>query len=475
MSSRPLLLPRARPTEVGIPAESVEALIDEIEARGVECHALMIVRAGHVIAESWRAPYRPQTPRNLYSVTKSFTAIAVGFAVDDGLLSLEDRAVALLPDHVPDDAPAQAYRLTVRHLLTMTAGHAEDSLLAAWQRQPHDLVRGFLEAPFAFAEGARHVYDNAATAVLARIVERVTGRGLDVLLDERLFHPMGIEHAEWERLADGSVFGFQGLHLTTEALAAFGQLLLQEGRWGADQLVPREWIRQATSRQIKTLQSPDGAWDVDSLEGYGYQFWMSREGFRADGAFGQLCMVFPAHDLVVAIMAGDGPHGAVVNAVHTHLLPALDLPGDTGAETRLSERLRSSAFPMLTRDGSLGGIAEGVIIDPDGMGALAEGTVVRVEPRTGGWRLSFGETGIEVGAGRWVESAPLGRPVVAAGAWQDGVFSADVFVITSPHRVRFALDPRSGTAHATWSTVPLTGSDLMRYLRSPLVTRPDVC
>ena len=155
--------------------------------------------------------------------------------------------------------------------------------------------------PFPEAEGTRHAYDNPTTFILARMVERVTGRGLPELLDERLFRPMGVDHAEWDRVASGAAFGFHGLHLTTEAVAAFGELLLRRGLWGDRQLVPREWVELATRRHIDTLPFEDGSDDADFLCGYGYQFWMSRHGYHGHGSFGQLCVVVPSHDLVVAV------------------------------------------------------------------------------------------------------------------------------------------------------------------------------
>lgn len=309
MPSRHALLPRSTPAAEGISSRAISALLDQLEERGVECHSIMVVRHGNVVAEGWWAPYSAERPQLLYSVTKSFVSIAVGIAVADGLLSLNDLVVDVLSDHVPTDVSEQRRRLTVHHLLTMTAGHEADSLEDAWLLEPDDLTKGFLRVPFTEVEGTLHTYDNPTTYILARMVERVTRRNLADLLDERLFLPMGIDHAEWDRLASGATFGFHGLHLTTEALAAVGELLLREGRWGDRQLVPAEWVRLATTCHIETLQDADGSRDDDSLAGYGFQIWMSREGFRAYGAFEQLCMVYPEHDLVVVITAGDGPSG----------------------------------------------------------------------------------------------------------------------------------------------------------------------
>src|SRR6185369_14467402 len=229
-------------------ARSITALLDRLEAQSVECHSIMVVRHGQVVAEGWWAPYSASRPHLLYSLTKSFTSIAVGLAIADGLLSLDDRVVDVLPDHVPADVSEQGSRITVHHLLSMTAGHATDSLAEAWGLEPADLVKGFLRLPFGAPEGTRHTYDNSTTFILARMVERVVGCGLPEFLDERLFKPMGVDHAEWDRVASGAAFGFHGLHLTTEAVAAFGELLLRQGLWDGRQLVPREWVELATRR-----------------------------------------------------------------------------------------------------------------------------------------------------------------------------------------------------------------------------------
>ncbi len=449
-------------------------MLDDLEARSVECHSLMIVRHGDVVAEGWWSPFSPERPHLLYSLTKSFTSIAVGLAIADGLLSLDDRVVDVLPEHVPADVSAQGRRITVHHLLSMTAGHAADSLEEAWGLEPHDLVRGFLRVPFTEPEGTRHAYDNATTYVLARMVERVTGRGLPELLDDRLFRPMGIDHAEWDRVGSGASFGFHGLHLTTEAVAAFGELLLRGGRWGEQQLVPREWVELATRRHVATQHVEGTVEGADACCGYGYQFWMSRHGYRAHGAYGQRCVVVPSHDLVVAVTGATEPQD-VLDAIWEHLLPGMDAPASAADDEALAERLRGLSLAPVTGSADQGRSVKAGVVASSTDSALAEGTSVVVDPVDGGWAVRIGPSlDLLVGHGAWRESAPLGRPVVAAGAWQGDAFVADLYVITTPHRVRLEVDAGAGTAVATWSTVPLTGPRLEPHLRSPLMTRPDV-
>ncbi|MDQ0373988.1 serine hydrolase domain-containing protein [Cellulomonas humilata] len=472
MSSR-ALLPRSTPAASGVSTDALTALLDRLEASAVELHSLMVVRHGHVVAEGWWSPYSADRPHLLYSLTKSFTAIAVGIAVGDGLLSLDDRVVDVLPDHVPADVSEQARRLTVHHLLSMTTGHRPDSLAEAWELEPDDLVTGFLRAAMPDAEGTRHEYDNSTTFVLARMVERVTGRGLPELLDDRLFGPMGIDRAEWDRVASGAAFGFHGLHLTTEAVAAFGELLLRGGVWDGRQLVPREWVELATRHHVDSVDFKDDSDDADFSQGYGYQFWRSRHGYHGHGAFGQQCVVIPSHDLVVAVTA-QGEAQEVFDALWDCLLPGIDEVGSAPDGDLLAERLRHLSLPPV--EGSSGRRSVEAKVDAAAEGsALPDGTPVIVEPTGGGWLVRLGPSlDVEVGHGEWRESAPLGRPVVASGAWQGDTFVADLRVITTPHRVRLTVDAGAGTAAATWSTVPLTSPDLELHLRSPLMTRPDV-
>jgi CubicO group peptidase (beta-lactamase class C family) len=478
---QPALLPRSAPTASGVSSPAISALLDRLEEKSIECHSLMVVRYGKVIAEGWWAPYSADRPHLLYSLTKSFTSIAVGLAIADGLLSLDDRVADVLPDHVPAGISEQGRRISVHHLLSMTAGHRTDSLAEAWQLEPGDLVKGFLRLPFATTEGTRHAYDNSAAFILARMVERVVGCGLAEFLDERLFTPMGIDHAEWDRVGSGAAFGFHGLHLRTEAVAAFGELLLRGGIWGGGQPVPREWVELATRRHIDSRHYAEDAEEADRADflcGYGYQFWISRHGFHGNGAFGQHCVVVPSHDLVVVLTSAQQEVRQaqdVLDAIWECLLPGIGHPASARDDEILTDRLRGlslslvpgSAGPERSVTATLDASAEG--------SALPDGTTVTVAPADGAWLIRFGSLPeIEVGCGEWRESSPLGRPVCASGAWQGGMFVADLYIVTTPHRVRLAVDADAGTAVATWSTIPLTSPDLVLHLRSPLMTRPDV-
>jgi CubicO group peptidase (beta-lactamase class C family) len=485
-TSSSLLLPRADPLAdpraTGVPAAAVARVLDELAARDVEMHSLMVVRHGHVVAEGWWAPYAPERVHLLYSLSKSFTSSAVGFCVAEGRFSLDARVVDLLPDHVPGGAelhPSVA-ALTVHHLLSMSTGHREDTLDRARALEPDDLVRGFLRLAPEEPVGSRHAYNNATTYALAAIVERHSGMPLLDYLRPRLLDPLGIGAARWDTDDHGQALGFTGLHLQTEAVAAFGQLLLQDGRWGGEQVLPPGWVELATQRHIDNDNDPEGS--IDWRQGYGYQYWIARHGFRGDGAYGQFCVVVPESDLVVVTTACTEGMQVVLDVLWEQLLPALDQPvGDHRADdsARLRERLGALALPVVEAPDA--GPADTTAFTLDAVGgehdpfppgttmtvtADGEDSVVSVQlPGREGAPLAF-----VCGRDRWVDGGLTGpeedpavrepaatrrTPVVCRGGWTGATFEADLVLIETPHRIR--LRGTDGRLSATWNAPPLTG------------------
>lgn len=337
-------LPRSTPEAQGVSSTDVlafiEAAADEIDAM----NSFMLLRHGYVLAEGWWSPYAAERPHILYSLTKSFTSTAVGMAIAEGKLSLDDEVLGFFPDQAPAEPGENLAAMRVHDLLRMATGHDTEpdfrASSAPW-------VETFLAHPVAHRPGTHFLYNTPATHMLSAIVQKVTGVPTQEYLQERLFDPLNIDEPLWLKSPDGATIGGFGLSLRTEDIAKFGQLYLQEGLWDGRQLLPAEWVRAATTLQVANGSDPESDWN----QGYGFQFWRSRhDSYRGDGAFGQYAIVIPEQDVVIAITSGVDDMQAVLNLVFATLLPAMraaPLPEDPQSRQALRDRLgRLSVKPV---------------------------------------------------------------------------------------------------------------------------------
>jgi CubicO group peptidase (beta-lactamase class C family) len=281
----------------------------------------------------------------LYSLSKSFTSTAVGLAVSEGLLNVEETVVSFFPDQLPPTVGANLAAMRVRHLLTMSTGHDVDATGPTRAQPDGDWVRGFLALPVEHEPGSKFVYNSAATYMLSAIVQKRSGKTVLDYLTPRLFAPLGIEDPTWETCPKGIDTGGWGLSVKTEDIARFGQLYLQKGQWSGRQVVPQVWVEDATHRHVS---NGDPAAASDWSQGYGYQFWRCRhDAYRGDGAFGQFCIVMPDLDAVLAVTSGTGDMQAILNAVWEHLLPGIRSGAQDGAAGKdLVQRLAHLAMPF---------------------------------------------------------------------------------------------------------------------------------
>jgi CubicO group peptidase (beta-lactamase class C family) len=325
MTTGTATLPRSTPEAQGIPSAAVTAFLAAVEQHDCGLHSLMLLRHGHVVAEGWWSPYTPGAPHMLYSLSKSFTSTAIGLAVAEGRLSVDDPVLAFFPAEAPRKPSANLAAMRIRHLLSMSTGHDHDTTEYLYRRRDGDWARAFLARPVAYAPGTHFLYNTGASYMLSAIVQRVTGQTLLQYLQPRLFEPLGIEGATWETCPRGVNTGGFGLSIKTEEIARFGQLYLQRGMWQGRRLLPEAWVADASAAQVSNATNTE----VDWQQGYGYQFWRCRHGaYRGDGAFGQFCVILPEQDAVVAITAGSPNMQAVLNLIWTHLLPAISAPAD---------------------------------------------------------------------------------------------------------------------------------------------------
>ncbi|WP_069772106.1 serine hydrolase [Streptomyces sp. LUP30] len=480
-SGTPSALPSSAPSAEGVDALGVLAFLDAVEsAELVEPHSLMILRHGRLVASGWWEPYTSDRLHLLYSLSKSFTSTAAGFAVAEGLIGLDDPVVSYFPELDAEITDPRSRAMLVRHVASMASGHEEETYDRAHALDRDDLVLGFLLLPPDREPGSVFAYNQPATYALAAIVQRVTGRSLTAYLRPRLLDPLGVGEVAWLTDRSGRELGFSGLHATTDAIARLGQLYLDEGGRQGERLLSREWVAEATRAHVPT--NPGAPADADRLDwdrGYGFQFWRSRHGYRGDGAYGQFCLVLPEHDAVIATTAATGDMQALLTLVWEHLLPAFRpglLTGREEADAALARRLAGLALPPAAGEPAPpqeAGRWSGAVFAPAG-GTCADQpglTGVTVDGGAGGWTLSLaekqGDLRLELPtADGWrVSEEPL--PTAVGGGWTDAdTLTAHVVFLETPHRLRVTCSLAARTFTARWDTTPLHGGPL-RSLRAP--------
>ena len=262
---------------------------------GISVHGLEIYHHDRLIVRFAPAPYEPTDKRQLYSLSKSFCSTAFGFCVDAGLVSLDTRVLDIFPDKAPKTVTPYLDMLTFRHVISMNCGH--DRCIFDDVMRASDGVACFLAYPQTYEPGTRFMYSTAATYVIGAAVERLTGERLMDFLQRRFFTPAGIHGNRWLTTADGIAQGGCGLHTSVDDIAALGRLYLGKGVYEGKRYLSEKWVADASS--FISDNSMNGS--PDWCAGYGCQFWRNaREGFRGDGAMGQLCVVLPESDMVVA-------------------------------------------------------------------------------------------------------------------------------------------------------------------------------
>ncbi|MBE7177534.1 MAG: serine hydrolase [Mucilaginibacter polytrichastri] len=343
-------LERVSPESQGVSSEAILNFLDGIAESKNEFHSFVFLRHGKVIAEGWWNPYRKELKHTLYSTSKSFTSTAVGFAVSEGKLKLDDKVVSFFPDQLPDTVSPLLAKLTVQHLLMMSTGQKEEPSID--ENSGKTWVQQFFADPISDEPGTVFRYNSIATYMLSAIVQKVTGQKIVDYLQPRLFSPLKITGADWEESPQKISTGGWGLRLKTEDLARFGQMMLQKGKWQGKTVVPANWVNEATTFKIKNAADTAvrAKANSDWAQGYCYQFWRCRHNaFRADGAFGQYILVMPDQDAVIAINSETGNMQDELNLVWKHLLPAMKegaLPANTSAQQNLQGRLASLAIKM---------------------------------------------------------------------------------------------------------------------------------
>lgn len=321
--------------------------IKQIEYLKLDVNSFMLLQDGKVTTQFWRTPYRKDCPQLLYSLSKSFTSIAVGIAWDHGFLNLDDQVISFFPDKLPNHITPNLAKMTVHHLLSMNAGH-HDNIYAAVAKE-QDWVQTFLSLDVEHEPGSHYRYSTHSTYMLSAIIERVTGQNMVDFLMPRLFEPLGIPRPSWETCPLGITAGGMGLSLTTESVAKFGLMLLNNGLYEDKRIVSEQFIKLATTEQS---DNRTGAERIDSAQGYGYQFHLCRRGcYRGDGGFGQLCFVSPQENIVIVATSSFKNMKSLqtlLDLIYEHIIDHLDESVSSSPEDNieLQKKLSEMSYPL---------------------------------------------------------------------------------------------------------------------------------
>jgi len=305
-------------------ASYLQAVADHKE----DLHSVMVLQQGKVLEEKF---FVPDTAHILNSVSKTFTSTAVGFAISEGLLSLDEKIVDIFPELVTENVSDTMKRVTVRNLLTMNSGHGREP---ASVRRSNDWVQAFLESHLDYEPGTCYCYNSYGTYVLSAAVQKRSGQKIVDYLDTRLWQPLGIAKPVWQESPQGINFGGWGLYLKTEDLARMGLCILNGGKFCGKQVIPADWVAEMGKNHVPSVnaginQHQAAARGMDPTEndwmqGYGYQMWRCRHNaYRADGASGQYIIVLPDQDAVVVTTANIRDMAEELNLIWDYILPAL--------------------------------------------------------------------------------------------------------------------------------------------------------
>lgn len=282
------------PESVGIESSRVLRFLESLERYGYDTHSIIMARGDNIFAEAYYAPYNESSLHRMYSVSKSFVSIAVGSAIDDGILSLDDRLVDLLPEYSPDPADELLARVTVRDLLSMRTSMATDP---AWWGEP-DRVAAYFKQRSTQVPNTNFHYDSAGSFLLAAIIENKTGKQYIEYMKDKFLRRLGFSEHSYSLLAPGGhSHADSALMCTARDLLTFGRLVINEGYADGEQLVSRDFVRTATSKLCDCLNAGDVP--TSYCDGYGYLFWTMPDGcYCCVGMADQYIFFDPKNDFI---------------------------------------------------------------------------------------------------------------------------------------------------------------------------------
>ncbi|MFO7968689.1 MAG: serine hydrolase [Candidatus Izemoplasmatales bacterium] len=281
--------------EAFVNKQSLVNMFEYIAKEKLNIHQMLLVNEGSKVFSAFAKGYENKK-ENVYSVSKSFTSIAIGLLIDRGLLKLDDYVLFYFADELKR-YKNEYEALKIKHLLTMTVGQSQDRFISLTPK--HNPIEVFFNTDMNDKPGEKFMYSNFASYILSAIVTKVTNKSLNDFLKTEVYEKIGLEDIYWPEFA-GYSLGCTGLRLSATDMARFGILLLNDGMWEGEQIISKAYLNKATTKQVDTANEEN--WY--DCYGYGYQFWLNEFGdYRAAGLHNQLIIINKKYKLVFTITA----------------------------------------------------------------------------------------------------------------------------------------------------------------------------
>lgn len=312
--------------------EKFHQVFNDVAMMGTsELHSLMVIKDGKKIYENYSTGHDKDELHILWSASKTFTSLAIGFARQDGLLALDDKVLSFFPDVAPENPSEYLQQMTVKDLLMMASGFSKDYLNGIHSKSVKEGVKAILASPVVYQPGSKFKYNSSNTYLLSAIITKVTGKTTEDYLEDKLFNPLKIRKHIWEKSEEGLSCGGWGLFLQTESLAKTGLFMLQEGRWNGRQLLDSEWIHEASSFKIVNYdknsldqEGKSNQTNSDWSQGYAYQIWIcTHNAYRMAGANCQFVIVIPDKNAVIVTTSQGSDGQGFLNSIWKNIYPCL--------------------------------------------------------------------------------------------------------------------------------------------------------
>lgn len=313
---------------------SLKEFIDTLHEQNINMDSIMVIQNDELLAMH---RFSDATIHNVYSIAKSYTATAIGIAIDEGMLALTDRPVDFFGDILPAGIDSRWENVTMYHLLTMSTGHGEPHMMAT----DRAMLRGKSDAkpdasmaeewllfvfsrPMVCDAGESFCYGNLAPYVAGRMLEKAVGCTICDYLYEKMWMHLGVDKPRWDSDTAGHTFAASDLYLNITDMIKLGQIYLGNGVYEGRRYLSDEWVKKATTKQVGSSTINPAGHSEDEEAGYGFYIWLNREGgYRAYGREGQFIIVLPAREAVIATQSTHRNVQQVLDVLWDHILPQL--------------------------------------------------------------------------------------------------------------------------------------------------------